>query len=245
MQVVVLAGGLGTRLKSLTENFPKVMIDIKGRPFLDYQVKYLLDQGVTKILLITGFQSQVVESFVDQQSWRSRVKILNEGETLRGTGGALVWASKHFEDNFLMMYGDSFLPIKIGAVYKEFVKSRMPAMMTVLKNQNDWDQSNVVFKDGRIQLYDKNPNPKPKDMIYIDYGLSAFSKDVVLGWKSTVSSEKFDLSDRQKELSLMGQLAGFEVIDRFYEIGSFEGIKDFEQLVTTPAFRELFDNKKS
>lgn len=245
MQVVVLAGGLGTRLKPLTENFPKVMIDIKGRPFLDYQVRYLLDQGASEILLITGFQSQIVESFVAQQPWQSRVKLLNEGASLRGTGGALVWASEHFEDNFVLMYGDSFLPIKIEPVYKEFVKSGMPAMMTVLKNQNDWDQSNVVFQEGRIQLYDKNPNPKPKEMVYIDYGLSVFSKDLVLGWKSTVATEKFDLSDRQKELSLKGQLAGFEVFDRFYEIGSFEGIKDFEQLVTKPAFRELFDNKKS
>lgn len=245
MQVVVLAGGLGTRLKPLTENFPKVMIDIRGRPFLEYQAKYLFAQGASQILYITGFQSEIVEVFIGQQSWKNRVRVLNEGSTLRGTGGALVWASDHFEDNFVLMYGDSFLPIKIEPVYKEFVKTGLPAMMTVLKNQNDWDKSNVIFKNGRIQLYDKNQNPRPKEMVYIDYGMSVMSKDLIMGWKTSVPTEKFDLSERQKELSLKGQLAGYEVFDRFYEIGSFEGIKDFEQLVTTPAFRELFDNKKS
>lgn len=241
MQVVVLAGGLGTRLKPLTENFPKVMIDIKGRPFLEYQVKYLLSQGAKEILFLTGFKSEIIEQFVSQQPWKNKVKILNEGSTLRGTGGALVWAEAHFQKQFVLMYGDSFLPIPMKPVMDAFLSSGKPALMTVLKNENDWDQSNVVFKNGQIALYDKKATPKPKEMVYIDYGMSVFSKDLILSWKQRGLPEKFDLSDRQKELSLAGQLAGFQVKDRFYEVGSFQGIKDFEQLVSQPQWLEFFD----
>lgn len=246
MQILILAGGLGTRLRPLTENFPKSMIPVMGHPFLKYQIHYLLSQGVSDIVLVTGFQSSIVEDYVSTQGWRSKVKILNEGNRLRGTGGAIAWAVRQgtMADKFLVLYGDSFLPIPFKPVVEKFQNSQSEALMTVLKNEGNWDQSNVVFEKGDIQLYDKKLTPKPANMKHIDYGLLGLKRSWVQSWSEFSDPDlKFDLADKLTEVSRLKKLAGSEVTERFYEIGSFQGLADFERLVANPPWREFFDFK--
>lgn len=246
MQTVILAGGLGTRLRPLTENFPKSMIEVHGVPFLKYQIHYLLSQNLKDFLLITGFQSSIIEDYVSTQPWRSQVQILNEGNRLRGTGGALRWAATKgaLREKFLLLYGDSFLPISFQDVARDFERISSPALMTVLKNEGAWDQSNVIYESSILKLYDKKLAPKPSNMSYIDYGLLGLSREWIESWSAS-SEEKFDLADPLTELSKVGRLHGLEVFDRFYEIGSFQGLKDFEQLVASPPWREFFDFTKA
>ena len=247
MQTVILAGGLGTRLHPMTENFPKSMIEIGGKPFLDYQIRHLLAQKIEEIVLITGFHSRIIEDYVSTQDWASQVRIVNEGDQLRGTGGALLWAEKHgvLWDRFLLLYGDSFLPIDFQAVSEAFVKSGCPALMTLLRNEGAWDASNVIYQNGVIELYDKRISPKPPEMKYIDYGLLGLTKDFVRSWShrssgSTQGLEKFDLADPLTALSKLKKLAGYLVNERFYEVGSFQGIEDFKNLVNSPRFQRFF-----
>lgn len=247
MQIVILAGGLGTRLKPITEKIPKAMVETKGKPFVDYQVRYLLNQGFDKILIISGYKSEMIQEYVEKQSWSSQVSFLNEGEILRGTGGALAWAHQKnsLDSKFLLLYGDSFLPIDFVKVAEVFAASNLPALMTVLKNQGEWDKSNVIFQYSKLQRYEKGLDPQPPEMNYIDYGLLGLRSDLfglaflkqILGFVP----EKWDLAELLTALSKSSELLGFEVFERFYEVGSFQGLKDFEQLLASPQWRDFFD----
>ncbi len=253
MQVVILAGGLGTRLMPLTKNFPKAMIQVSGKPFVDYQIRHLLKQGFNEILIISGYKSEMLEDFVQKQAYASVVDFLNEGNTLRGTGGALAWAHAHkaLQAKFLLLYGDSFLPIDFSKVAGVFQNSNLPGLMTVLKNEGVWDKSNVVYEFAKLQLYEKGLTPVPPAMKHVDYGLLGLTRELfapeflqkILGLEP--QPEKWDLALLLSGLSKRGELLGFEVFERFYEIGSLNGLKDFEQLVTLSPWREFFDNQKS
>ena len=230
-QIVILAGGLGTRIRPLTDQIPKALIPIRGIPFIHYQLKWLAHCGVRKIILSTGYLGHLIEEFVGNGSrWGVDVTFVNEGKNLRGTGGALrlIYDRGLLQEKFFVTYGDSFLPIDFQDVWNTFLNRSEPALMTVLKNSEKWDTSNSCFQDGRIPLYDKWANPKPPEMKYIDYGLSAFKPEVI---ERIPSDTKFDLAKLLHELSVKGKLAGYEVQERFYEIGSLQGIQDFEDYV--------------
>jgi NDP-sugar pyrophosphorylase family protein len=151
------------------------------------------------------------------------IRYVDEGEQLRGTGGALRLAHQQgvLDESFLVIYGDSFLPVEFAPVWRSFHASGMPALMTVLRNQGRWDRSNVVYENGRLMLYDKQADPR---MQHIDYGLSAFRRELF-----DQMPEVFDLATLLHQLSLDSQLAGFEVHQRFYEIGSPQGLSDLER----------------
>ncbi|MDP8980175.1 MAG: sugar phosphate nucleotidyltransferase [Acidobacteriota bacterium] len=227
MQCVILAGGLGTRMWPLTETCPKTLLPVLGQPFAWHQMQWLASQGVGEVVYCIGHQGdQIKKYWATHPSPVPSLCFVDEGPSLRGTAGALKLAFDRgvLNETFLVLYGDSFLPIDFGPVWSAFQASGLPALMTVLRNDGRWDTSNVIYDGGHLLLYDKSPNP---EMRYIDYGLSAFRRDTI------ASTEQRDLAAVFHNLSLHGQLAGYEVQRRFYEIGSPSGLRDFEEYLTT------------
>lgn len=230
IQIVILAGGLGTRLRPLTDQIPKAMIPILGRPFVDFQLRLLAQCGIQEVILSTGYLGHLIEEFVrDGRDWNLKVTYVNEGANLRGTGGALrlIYDQGLLRTRFLVTYGDSYLPISYRDIWQDFSKRSEPALMTVLHNGEKWDASNACFDGKNVPLYDKKIQPKPPEMQFIDYGLSAFQSAII--GQEIPKDEKFDLAVLFNRLSIHGKLAGTEVTERFYEIGSTQGIKDLER----------------
>ena len=233
MQCVILAGGLGTRMRPLTETCPKTLLPVHGRPFAYHQLHWLAAQGVTEVVYSIGHQGHLIREYWESERPPvARIRYVDEGDRLRGTGGALRLAREQgaIEESFFVLYGDSFLPVEFGPIWNAFQRSGLPALMTVLRNEGRWDRSNAVYQDGRVTLYDKNTSA---EMQFIDYGLSALRRDLLEG----ITEEVFDLATLFRELSLRGQLAGFEVKERFYEIGSPDGLRDLEQFLSVPSVR--------
>lgn len=232
-QCVVLAGGLGTRMRPFTESCPKTLLPAAGRPFAEHQLEFLIRNGIRNVLYLIGYRGEMIrDHFGDGRKWNVHIDYVDEGAVLRGTAGALRLALHQdaLEPSFLLIYGDSFTPVSIPDVWTAFESSGMPGLMTVLGNRGRWDRSNVVYSENRIVVYDKTrSDPRSRLMTHIDYGLSALERDVVADRiPDTIPA---DLSDVFHQLSLEGRLAGFEAKERFYEIGSPAGLRDFEQLL--------------
>jgi NDP-sugar pyrophosphorylase family protein len=235
MQCVILAGGLGTRMRAWTERVPKALIPIAGRPFADYQLTWLAQQGVTQVVYSVGYKGALIRSYVNSgEAWGLPVVYVDEGDKLLGTGGALRLAAEQgiLDEAFLVLYGDSFLPINFTEVWTRFQKRNQPAMMTVLRNEGHWDTSNVIYSDNQVVVYDKSClHPRRAEMRFIDYGLSAFRRSVICDLIPL--DEKTDLASIFTLLSEQGKLAGDEVTERFYEIGSVPGLLDFTRFIQT------------
>jgi len=226
MQCVILAGGLGTRMRPLTELCPKTLLPVHGHPFAYHQMYWLAAQDVTEVIYCIGHQGEMIRRYWEaEHSPIRRIYYVDEGSQLRGTGGAISLAYQQgvLDESFLVMYGDSFLPVTFAPVWEAFESSGQPALMTVLRNESRWDRSNVIYKDGHIVLYDKSGSPA---MHHIDYGLLAFRRSLF-----TDQPEIFDLATLLHNLSRQGRLAGFEVEKRFYEVGSMSGLRDLERFL--------------
>jgi N-acetyl-alpha-D-muramate 1-phosphate uridylyltransferase len=222
LPLAILAGGLATRLHPVTETIPKALVDVAGTPFVLRQLDYLRRQGIGRVVLCVGYLGEQIEAVVgDGSAMGLFVSYSRDWPNLMGTGGALKQALPLLDSQFLVLYGDSYLPIDFAAVEREFFASGKPALMTVQRNANRWDKSNVLFRDNVIVEYNKRA-PTP-DMRHIDYGLGAISARVLA---DEVKTGPFDLADIYHRLSLSGQLAGYEVHERFYEIGSHKGLAE-------------------
>ena len=222
--VLILAGGLGTRLGDRTRETPKVMLKVSGRPFIEWQLRFLARQGVSKVVLSVGHMADIIESFVgDGRQFNLSVHYLYDGVTLLGTGGAVRKATHLVDPPFFILYGDSLLPIEFEPVQKAFLSTNGDTLMTVFKNQGRWDTSNVEFAPPFVRLYDKkSPN---NQMSYIDYGLNILSSNSLSFFPNETA---FDLGTVFNNLSRHGSLRGYEVFQRFYEIGSEQGLVDTE-----------------
>ena len=227
--VVILAGGLATRLRPMTEFIPKALILVAGKPFICHQLDYLKKQGVTSVVLCVGHLGERIQEVVaDGTEWGVDVKYSFDGDTLLGTGGAIKKALPLLGRSFFVLYGDSYLPINFRNVQNRFISCAKSGLLTILKNENKWDKSNVEFFDGTLLEYNKFvPSAK---MCHIDYGLSVLSSAVLEGYPD---SKPFDLANIYHELSRKSQLCGLEVFDRFYEIGSYKGILETEEYLLT------------
>jgi len=229
MPVAILAGGLATRLRPITEKIPKSLVEISGRPFIFWQLEMLRDQGIKKVVLCVGHYGAQIQTAIDGAADVGiEVMYSFDGPVLLGTGGALRRALPMLGDRFFVLYGDSYLTCSFAAVQKRFEDSAAPALMTVLRNDDRWDKSNVVFQGGKLIEYNKR-SPRA-EMAHIDYGLGILSREV---FAHAPVDTAFDLADIYQELSLQGRLAGFEVDERFYEIGSPQGIKETERYLST------------
>jgi len=227
LPVVILAGGLATRLRPITESIPKALISIAGKPFIYHQLNYLYSQGVRKVILCIGYLGEMIQSLIgDGSNLGMEVIYSFDGEKLLGTGGAIKKALPDLGNFFFVLYGDSFLPVQMLPIENAFLNSKKLGLMTVLKNSNRWDSSNVFFQNKMLVEYNKT-NPS-LSMSYIDYGLGVLNASV---FEDYSLDQPFDLAEVYNHLSLQNQLEGYEVFDRFYEIGSLSGIRDTEEFL--------------
>lgn len=233
LSVAILAGGLATRLRPITKEIPKSLIEVAGKPFIFHQLEYLRRQGINSVVLCIGFLGEMIQEAVgDGSQWGMRVSYSHDGSSLQGTGGALRLALPLLGEVFFILYGDSYLPINFSEVEKTYAASGKKGLITVLKNKNRWDRSNVEFDVGKIIEYNKTII-RPQ-MHYIDYGLSLLQGSVL---KVYPAGQSLDLSKVYNDLSLAGELAGHEVFDRFYEVGSHQGIADIQSYFLEKSIR--------
>jgi N-acetyl-alpha-D-muramate 1-phosphate uridylyltransferase len=230
-ECAILAGGLATRLRPLTETVPKVLLDVAGEPFLAHQLRLLARQGIRHAVLCTGYLGEQVRDYAgDGSRFGLQLDYSPDGPVLLGTAGALRQALPLLGDPFFVVYGDSYLPCDWQQAGRAFLDSGQLALMTVFRNEGQWDTSNVEFGAGAIRAYDKKLLTPA--MRYIDYGLGAFHH---AAFQAVPPGTPFDLALLYQQLLATGQLAGYEVSERFYEIGSFTGLNELTTfLLSTP-----------
>ena len=225
--LAILAGGLATRLRPITETIPKSLMSVAGRPFIEHQLEQLQREGIRRVVLCVGYLGDMVRDVVgDGSRFGLRVDYSFDGPKLLGTGGALRQALPLLGEIFFVLYGDSYLPIPFAPVAETFLKSGQQGLMTVYRNEDSHDTSNVVFADGRIRIYDKKA--KLPEMRHIDYGLELLKP---AAFEPFVGREAFDLAELLQNLLSRDQLAGHEVMTRFYEIGSHAGLNELDALL--------------
>jgi len=222
LTVAILAGGLATRLRPLTETVPKSLLEVNGEPFVVHQLRLLQAKGVRRVVLCVGHLGELVQRVIgDGSAFGLQIDYSFDGPTLLGTAGAVRNALPKLGECFFVMYGDSYLPCDYTAIARNFVSAGVLAMMTVFRNEGKWDTSNVEFEAGEILAYSKT-NRSPR-MRYIDYGLGVFRAEA---FHNLPAEKPCDLTALYMDLLQRKQLAAFEVKERFYEIGSPEGLQE-------------------
>ena len=238
--VAILAGGLATRLRPITEKIPKSLVPVAGRPFLAHQLELLHARGIRRVVLCIGFLGEMIQREFGAESCGIKLDYSfdtpprREGATasakLLGTGGAIKRALPLLGPEFFILYGDSYLPIAYAPIAEAFHVSGKLGLMTVYRNEGKYDTSNVVFRDREIVSYDKQA--KLPEMRHIDYGLSLFRASV---FDAYAAEQAFDLASVMGRLVGEKQLAGYEVLERFYEMGSPDGLAELEKLLQPAA----------
>ncbi|MGD0354788.1 MAG: sugar phosphate nucleotidyltransferase [Dehalococcoidia bacterium] len=222
--VALLAGGYASRLYPVTKTIPKAMLTVAGRPFIAHQLALLKKNGITKVVICSGYLSKQIEDFVgDGKEFGLSIDYSSDGRKLLGTGGAIKKALPLLGDVFFIIYGDSYLTIDFKAVYDFFLSQNKKGLMTLLRNRDEWDSSNIIFRNGKIINYEKTE--RIEDMEFVDYGLSILKQSAFDDAGNTVV---FDLAVIYKSLIVKDQMAGYEVKRRFYEIGSARGLAETE-----------------
>jgi N-acetyl-alpha-D-muramate 1-phosphate uridylyltransferase len=226
--VAILAGGLATRLGSLSERVPKSMIEVAGEPFIAHQLRGLSRRDVCEVVICAGHLGGMIEHSVgDGSAFGCRVRYSFDGERLLGTGGALRQALPLLGESFLVIYGDSYLRAPLRPVWQQFADSGRSALMTIFRNANRWDRSNVEFHDGEIWRYDKTT--PTASIQYIDYGLGCVRSEALSAFAP--AGHSFDLALFYQAMLERRQLAAYEVKERFYEIGSPAGLAETAALL--------------
>jgi len=225
--IAILAGGLATRLRPVTETIPKSLVDVCGEPFLAHQLRLLRSHGLEQVVLCVGYRGEQIEQAIGSGSaFGLQVRYSFDGDQLLGTGGAVRRALELLGDEFFVLYGDSYLPCDYRAVLSSFRASGRMALMTVYRNEGRYDVSNVEYEPGTIRRYDKSV--RSPAMHHIDYGLGVFRREA---FAEVPEGSKFDLAQHYQSLLAKAQLAGYESRERFYEIGSVAGLEEFRELM--------------
>jgi len=227
LPVAILAGGMATRLRPITEKIPKLLVEVAGEPFFSHQLRLLKKQGLTRVVLCVGYLGEmIVDQYGDGSRWGLQIEYSFDGPKLLGTGGALIRALPKLGDAFYILYGDSYLPVDYLGIGDFFLRSGRLGLMTVYENRELYDASNVWFEGGEIRVYDKK-NKLPR-MHHIDYGLGLMRPAAFAGWPR---DEVVDLAAVYQKLLAEKQLAGYELHQRFYEIGSHSGLNELDRLL--------------
>lgn len=222
LTVAILAGGLATRLRPITETVPKSLIEVNGEPFVIHQLRLLHAKSVRRVVLCVGHLGVLVQRLVGNGStFGLEIDYSFDGPVLLGTAGAIRNALPKLGDPFFVMYGDSYLPCDYDAIARNFEAVNVSGMMTVFRNDGKWDTSNVEFDGEKILAYSKiERTPRMRN---IDYGLGVFRAEA---FASLASGKAYDLTELYADLLQRNQLAAFEVRERFYEIGSPAGLRE-------------------
>lgn len=216
LPAVILAGGLGTRLGALTAETPKPLVDVKGRPFLDWLLTWLSRSGVRDVVVLAGHLGAQVAAFVgDGAPWTMRARVEIEPAPL-GTGGALRSAQPLLPDKFLLVYGDSYLPIDYAGLSRAFAAADADAMMVVYRDRDGATgvAANVTLDANRVAVYAKGGD---RPQTHIDAGVVALRRGVLADLPPGASSLERDL---YPALAAAGRLRAFETTQRFYDIGT-------------------------
>jgi NDP-sugar pyrophosphorylase family protein len=221
--VLILCGGLATRLQPITKTIPKSLVMVNNKPMLQYQLDMLQKQGIRHVVLCVGYLGEMIKDTFGDKYGDILLEYSFDGLKQLGTGGAIKKSYSKLSNTFFVLYGDSYLPVEYKPILEYFNTTNKIGLMTLFKNDNLYDTSNVVFKDNQIICYDKKN--KTSDMNYIDYGLSIFNISVFNTYPADCS---FDLSQVMVNLVNDKQLAGYEVFNRFYEMGSINGLNELE-----------------
>jgi NDP-sugar pyrophosphorylase family protein len=224
--VAILAGGLATRLRPITEKIPKSLVPVAGKPFLAHQLKLLHARGIRRAVLCIGYLAEMIQRDFGSEAFGIKLNYSFDGPKLLGTGGAIKRALPLLGEEFFVLYGDSYLPIEYAPIADFFHRSGKLGLMTVYHNAGKYDTSNVVFADGETKVYDKKI--RLPEMRHIDYGLNLFKSSV---FDSYSADHIFDLAEVMGKLVREKQLAGYEVSERFYEMGSPAGLAELETLL--------------
>jgi NDP-sugar pyrophosphorylase family protein len=208
-------------MEPLTRDTPKCLLNVAGCPFVHHQLRQLHGQGVRRVVLCLGHLGEkVVEAVGDGSEFGLELAYSFDGPELRGTAGALRRALPMLGSAFFVLYGDSYLECSYAAVQEAFRAAGKMALMTVFRNDGQWDTSNVDFDDGRILAYHKVN--RTATMRYIDYGLGVWDQRA---FEVVPETGSYNLAALYQEMLRRGELAGFEVTQRFYEIGSMVGLE--------------------
>jgi MurNAc alpha-1-phosphate uridylyltransferase len=225
--VVILAGGMATRLRPITEKIPKALVEVGGEPFIAHQLRLLHFHGLRSVVISAWYRGNMVREYVgDGSQFDMQVSYVFDGDRPLGTGGAIRHALHLLKGPFFVLYGDSYLPCDYAGIQEKFDVSAQPALMTVYRNQGKWDTSNVEMMDEAIIKYDKND--RSPAMQFIDYGLGICHPDV---FQELKEGEYIDLADIYRDLAQNKSLAAYEVQQRFYEIGSHEGLRELDEVL--------------
>ncbi len=219
-EAIILSGGKGTRIKQYTKKIPKCLIKFNRKPFLYYQLRYLKNNGIDKVIISTGYYAEQIKSYLENKNFID-IKIINDGLKPLGTGGAVLKSLDYLKDKFFIIYGDSYFNFDI----KKLKKHEGLATMAVFENKNYYDKSNVIFRKKNKIIYSKKK--LNTNFNFIDYGATYLNKKVF----DNIKNKKFDLSELYEKISKKNMLNGYIVKKRFYEIGSYSGIKDFKQYI--------------
>lgn len=226
---MVLAGGLATRMRPLTEKVPKVLLPVAGRPFVDWLLERLAAAGYDDVVLCLGYLGEQVETYVgDGARHGLRVRYAYDGDKLVGTGGALRRALPLLDEAFLVTYGDSYLPFDYRAPLA--VLEAHPAwdgVMAVYRNAGQWDASNVKTDGRQVLSYVKGTQDPAHD--HIDYGALALRRQVVEA--RLPEGVPSDLSTLQHDLAAEGRMGATVAQERFHEIGSPAGLAALQGLL--------------
>ena len=224
--VCILAGGLGTRLGERVEAVPKPLLEVAGKPFLIHQLRSLADHGAVHVVLCVGYLGELIEHTIGTEQFGITIEYRYDGDELRGTLGAVRGAAALLGDRFLVLYGDTYLRLNYEAACSGWRESGCAGLMAVLKNRNRWDSSNAILSGDRVTMYRKSD--LTRDMHWIDYGLGGLTRSAL----DVVAPDEPDLAALYAELAPRSQLYGFEVHERFYEIGSPESLEEAERFLS-------------
>ena len=222
MQAVVLCGGLATRMLPATREMPKVLLPVAGKPFLHHLVMRLRAAGFVDILLLAGHLAEPVQ--LAALAIGRDVSVVRDGPTLLGTAGALVAARDRLAPSFLVTYGDSYLPFDYAGPLRALSLTPKDVLgaMAVWRNDDALEPSNTSIADGFVIRYDKRRSPGEPRLDHIDYGATALKKEALA---LVPEGEPAGLDALQAELAAKRRLAAFVTRQRFYEIGSPDGLR--------------------
>ena len=234
LPVAILAGGLAKRLRPLTEVIPKALVDVHGEPFIAHQLRLLSSNGIKRVILCVSYLGEIIQAAVgDGKRFGVEVEFSFDGPRLLGTAGAIKKALPLLGESFYVLYGDSYLPCDYRMIQTAYEQSGRAALMTVFKNDGRWDRSNVEFRGGQIMSYDKK-NQTPM-MRHIDYGLGVFDQ---AAFGMVPGYQPYDLAMLYQNLLNQGELAAYEVSERFYEIGTFAGLEEMRRYIAEQSLRQ-------
>ncbi len=237
---LILAGGIATRLRPITEKVPKALVEVGGQPFIVQQLRLLSSRGIRQVVISAWYKGDLIRDFIgDGKRFEMDVKYAFDGERPLGTGGAIRRALNMLDGPFFVLYGDLYLPCDYGDIQAFFDSYDKLGLMTIFHNADQWDTSNVELETGRIVRYDKE-NHTPR-MEYIDYGLGLFRPTA---FEHLVDGQPADLALIYQRLLVDHQLLAYKVKQRFYEIGSFEGLSELDKLLARNS-NQFIERKKT